>query len=296
MLVHLPSYPFVLLNGLTCILAYAKVEGELFFFTWQMTLAPTFLYLLIQTLTYLKKVVILDEATYKEVYSIKINRFQLLDSFFHLVLTLLMFFKAVYIAYMLDVEDEPVSSKPLFASVALYMMVHFGYTYLSKSFDKDPSVGQGEKKDSSLFTSIMSPILNFLGSSFVLCGGGTCSTIYGSTISAIFSAFGISVSEWLPFLDWLTFLLVLVSVGVLYYAKKDLTYKPFLLSCVAATIIFADQLFLQMRWPIYIGNVMMVTAALWNSRLNKAGFMFGGKKKKTTPKPIVEPNSPLNVV
>jgi len=293
MLVHLPSYPFVLLNGLTCILVYAKVEGELFFFTWQMSLAPTFLYLAIQVLTYLKKVIIMDEATYKEVYSVKINRFQLLDSFFHLVLTLLMLFKAIYIAYMLDMEDEKVSSKPLFASAAIYMMVHFGYTYLSKSFDKEPA--SPSEKSSSLFTAVVSPILNFLGSSFVLCSGGTCSTIYGSTISAIFSAFGISISEWLPFLDWLTFLLVLVSVGVLYYAKKDFTYKPFLLSVVAATIIFADQLFLQMRWPIYIGNVMMVTAALWNSRLNKAGFMFGGKKKKAAPKPI-EPRSPLSVV
>jgi len=293
MLVHLPSYPFVLLNGLTCILVYAKVEGELFFFTWQMSLAPTFLYLAIQVLSYLKKVIIMDEATYKEVYSVKINRFQLLDSFFHLILTLLILFKAIYIAYMLDMEDEKVSSKPLFASAALYMMVHFAYTYLSKSFDKEAT--SPSEKDSSLFTAVVSPILNFLGSSFVLCGGGTCSTIYGSTISAIFSAFGISISEWLPFLDWLTFLLVLVSVGVLYYAKKDFTYKPFLLSVVAATIIFADQLFLQMRWPIYIGNVMMVTAALWNSRLNKAGFMFGGKKKKAAVKPV-EPRSPLNVV
>lgn len=295
MLVHLPSYPFVLLNGLTCVLAYAKVEGELFFFTWQMTLAPTFLYLIIQTLIYLKKVIVMDESTYKEVYSIKINRFQLLDSFFHLVLTLLLLFKAFYIAYMLDVEEEPVSSKPLFAAVFLYMIVNFAYTYSAKSFDKDSSVA--EKKDGSLFTSVMSPILNFLGSSFVLCGGGTCSTIYGSTISAIFSAFGISISEWLPFLDWLTFLLVLVSVGVLYYAKKDLSYKPFLLSCVAAIIIFSDQLFLQMRWPIYIGNVMMVTAALWNSRLNKGKFMFGGGfKKKTTAKPPVESSSPISIV
>jgi hypothetical protein len=295
MLVHLPSYPFVLLNGLTCVLTYAKVEGELFFFTWQMTLAPTFLYLIIQTLIYLKKVIVMDESTYKEVYSIKINRFQLLDSFFHLVLTLLLLFKAFYIAYMLDVEEEPVSSKPLFAAVALYMIVNFAYTYSAKSFDKDNSVA--EKKDGSLFTSVMSPILNFLGSSFVLCGGGSCSTIYGSTISAIFSAFGISISEWLPFLDWLTFLLVLVSVGVLYYAKKDLSYKPFLLSCVAAIIIFSDQLFLQMRWPVYIGNVLMVTAALWNSRLNKGKFMFGGGfKKKTTPKPSVESSSPISIV
>jgi len=280
MLIHVPSYTFFLLNAGTIVLAYAKLEGDLFFFTWMMTLAPTLLYLFLMCLKYLKDVTIIDEAMYKEVYGVKTNRFQLLDNFFHLVLSLLMLFFVGYSAHFLDAGKALVSRKPMYIAVTLYLATQLAYTIVSNRLEKEGLPITNEKKDTSLFMSIMSPILNFLGSSFVLCSGGTCSSIYGSTISAIFSAFGISISEWMPFLDWFTFLLVIVSVVVLYYAKKSLTYKPFLLSCVAAILIFADTLYFQMRYPIYVGNVLMITAAIWNSRLNKAGFMFFGKKKK----------------
>ena len=283
MIVHIPSYSFFFLNALTVILVYAKLEGDLFFFTWQMSFMPTFLYFIILSLKYLKKVIILDEGTYKESYSLKTNRFQLLDHFFHLVLTLLMLFITFYAAHILDNYESgaKVSKKPLYVSIALYLIVQFAYTYSSKSMENESILPLSQdKKQTSLYTTIMTPVLNFLGTSFMFCQGGTCSTIYGSTISAIFSAFGISISEWLPVLDWLTFLLVLVSVGVLYYAKKSFTYKPFLISCVAAVIIFSDQLYFQRRWPVYIANVLMIGAALWNSKLNKAGFFSGLRKKK----------------
>jgi len=81
-------------------------------------------------------------------------------------------------------------------------------------------------------------------------------------------------------LDWLTLLLVIVSVVVLYYAKKDLKYKPFIISCVAAVMIFAATAFEQIRYLVYVGNALMIAAALWNSRLNKAGFGFGKRKTK----------------
>jgi len=285
MLVHVPSYTFVAFNAVTAILAYSKVEGDLFFFTWNMTLTPTMVYLLILSILYLKQVIWLDEKTYKESYSIKTNRFQLLDNFFHLVFSLVMLFFVGYAAHFLDAGVKKVSTKPMFAALALYMVVQGVYSYVSKRLENSTILPvTNEKETSSLATAIMTPILNFLGTSFVFCQGGTCSTIYGSTISAIGSAFGISVSEWLPFLDWLTFLLVLVSVGVLYYAKQELTYKPFLLSVFAATIIFADTFVLQMRYPIYLGNVLMIAAALWNSKLNKAGLFAKKKKAPVTPK------------
>jgi len=199
-----------------------------------------------------------------------------------------MLFFVGYMAYFLDAGKLKVSTKPIYLAIALYLITQGIYSYVTKSIENSTllPIG-GEKENTSLLTSIMSPILNFLGTSFVFCSGGTCNTIYGSTISAISSAFGISISEWIPFLDWLTFLLVLVSVGVLYYAKQELTYKPFLLSVVAAIIIFADTFYLQMRYPIYLGNVLMIAAALWNSKLNKAS-LFGFKKKKPAATPKVE--------
>lgn len=278
MIIHTPSYSFFILNGASLVLCYCKLEGDLFFFTWKMTLAPTLLYLIILSLRYLKKVVVMDEDVYKESYSVKVNHFQLIDNFFHFIFSLLMLFFVAYGTYVAD-RDNEVKTKPFFIAGALYFAVHFAYTYTSKKIDQESHLPVTSKtKDTSMVTAILSPILNFLGSSFMLCTGGTCTSIYGSTVSAIFSAFGISISEWLPFLDWFTLVLVIVSVGVLYYAKKDFTYKPFLISAVAAVIIFADTLVFQKRYPIYVANVMMIGAAIWNSRLNKAGFMFGKKK------------------
>jgi len=287
MLVHTPSYTFGILNGLTVIFAYAKLEGDLFFFDWKMTLAPTILYLIILTLRYLHKVVFMDEKVYKESFSLKLNRFQLLDHFFHFIMTLNMLFFVGYAAYFLDVEEVKVPTKPLYIAIALYLIIQIVYSAVSRSIENDNLLPMTNKeKDSSIFTAIMSPILNFLGSSFVLCSGGQCSGIYGSTISAIGSAFGVSVAEWLPFLDYFTLLLVLVSVMVLYYAKKDLMYKPFLISVFAGILIFADTLYFQMRYPIYVGNVLMIAGALWNSKLNKANLMpFPIRKKKQAVNP-----------
>ena len=282
MLVHVPSYSFFAFNLSTLVLTYAKLEGDLFFFTWKMTLAPTILYFIILGLTYLKRVIIMDEKTYKESYTLRVNRFQLLDNFFHMVLTLLTLFFVTYFAYIQDLDRKDTPKKPLYITIGLYLFTQLVYTIMSKNIEEEPLLGTEKKKSDSLLTVLMTPILNFLGGSFMLCGGGQCSGIYGSTISAIFSAFGISVSEWLPYLDWLTLLLVLVSVGVLYYAKQDWKYKPFLMSCVAAVLIFADTLHFHMRYPVYVGNVLMIAGALWNSKLNKAGLF--ARRKKTAVK------------
>jgi hypothetical protein len=281
MILHAPSYTFFLLNSITVVLTYAKLEGDLFFFNWKMVLSPTLLYLFVLTLQYFKRLIIIDQENYDVNSSLKLNRFKLLDHFFHFVLSLLMLFFVGYIAYSQDLNNSNVSKKPLYITVALYLIIQFIYSYVSKSMDNESYLPMNnEKKNASVLTSIMTPILNFLSSSFVFCSGGQCSTIYGSTISAIFGAFGISVSEWLPILDWLTLLLVIVSVVVLYYAKKSLTYKPFILGCVAAVLIFAATAFPQIRYLVYVGNVFMIVAAIWNSRLNKAGFGFGKKKAK----------------
>lgn len=280
MIIHAPSYSFFFFNGASIVLCYCKLEGDLFFFTWKMTLAPTLFYLAILALRYLKKVVVMDETIYKESYSVKVNHFQLLDNFFHFLFSLLLLFIVGYATYSADKESPQIKTKPFYIAAILYFALQLVYTYASRSLDQSSHLPTSEnEKNTSIVTSILSPVLNFLGSSFVLCTGGTCSTIYGSTISAIFSAFGISISEWLPFLDWLTLLLVIVSVLVLYYAKKDFTYKPFLISLFAAILIFADTLVFQKRYPIYVGNVLMIGSAIWNSRLNKAGFRFGGKKQ-----------------
>jgi len=261
-------------------LAYAKFEGDLFFFNWLMTFSPTLLYLALQMLRYLKRIIIIDEETIKDAHGITAKRFSLMDNLFHFILSLLMLCFVFYAIYRRDQMALNLSAGPLYVMGALYLFVQVFYTYSAKAAQNAlllPLAKDEEKKRSPLLTSILTPLFNFLGASFAVCGGGTCSSIYGSTISAIFSAFGISISEWMPYLDGVTVILVLVSVYVLYYAKKSFTYKPFILGTAAAVIILITQFFFTTRYPIYVGNVMMIAAALWNSKLNKAKMtgLFG---------------------
>jgi len=247
-----------------------------------MTFSPTLLYLSLQMLRYLKRIIILDEESIKDVHGIVAKRFSLMDNLFHFILSLLMLCFAFYAIYRRDQMALNLSAKPLYVMGAMYLFVQVLYTYSANAAQTAlllPMTTNEEQKRSPLVTSLLTPVFNFLGTSFAVCSGGSCSSIYGSTISAIFSAFGISISEWMPYLDGVTVILVLVSVYVLYYAKKSLTYKPFIIGTIAAVMILVTQFFLTTRYPIYVGNVLMITAAIWNSRLNKAKINFFGKSK-----------------
>lgn len=280
MIIHAPSYTFFILNILTIILCYAKFEGDLFFFNWMMTFSPTLLYLAIQMVIYLKRVIIIDEDSLTDDKAIHQNRFQLIDNLFHFLLSLLMFCFAAYVLYRLDNPDSQLSKRPIYIISTFYLFVQFLYTLSAKSMQEQstlPISNEEKSTSSSILTTMLTPLFNFLGSSFMICSGGTCSTIYGSTISAIFGAFGISISEWLPYLDGVTIILVFVSVYVLYYAKQSLTYKPFMLGAAGAIAILFTTFFLETRYPIYVGNVCLIAAAIWNSKLNKAK-LFGKVK------------------
>jgi len=250
-----------------------------------MTFSPTLLYLALQMFIYLKRIIIVEEDSIRDVHGIVSKRFTLMDNLFHFILSLLMLCFAWYALYRRDHLNYNLSVKPLYIAAALYLFTQVFYTYSVRAAENAlllPVSNEAKDKGTSLLTTILTPIFNFLGGSFVLCSGGSCSSIYGSTLSAIFGAFGISVSEFLPYLEGVTIILVLVSVYVLYYAKKSFKYKPFILSAVAAVMIIGTQLFFETRYPIYVGNVLMIGAAIWNSRLNKATSSLFGKRSKHT--------------
>lgn len=281
MIIHAPSYSFFLLNLITLILCYAKFEGDLFFFNMTMTFSPSLAFLLLQTLRYLKRVIIIDEERVKDRIAAALDQMELLDNLFHFILSLFLTCFCCYFIHRYDHTEKNLPTSPLYILALLYLITQVIYSHVTKSKREEMLLPMSENKDKnvSLMTSLLTPVFNFLGGSFMICTGGTCSTIYGSTISAIGSAFGISISEWLPYLDGVTIILVFVSVYILYYAKKSFVYKPFLLGFAGAVCIVPTSLFTDLRYPIYLGNVLMITAAVWNSKLNKATMSFFAKSK-----------------
>jgi hypothetical protein len=83
-------------------------------------------------------------------------------------------------------------------------------------------------------------IFNILGATTVVCAGGACNSIYISSLTLFFSSIGISLTDWLPFLNGLGFVFVLVALFSLYSAKKMVSYPPFWLGCIFSFFILLD--------------------------------------------------------
>lgn len=122
----------------------------------------------------------------------------------------------------------------------------------------------------------MNFLLSTLGNSVSFCSGGACNSFYVSTLSAFFSAFGIPISQYLHYLNFLCIFLLVFSLTSLYSVKGSFKYGPFLLTLVGAGLIMWDMLIQDINYLNYLGNVMVIAAAFWNSKLNR--FRFGRRK------------------
>ena len=131
-----------------------------------------------------------------------------------------------------------------------------------------PAFDEREGKK-GLLSTLVSPLLTFLGSSTFICAGGGCSSIYISTITSFFGAFGIAVVDLVPYMDGLAVVLVLFTVYSLYVQEKNWRYKPFVLGTVGGICIIVNIFLIgPARYLLYFGNVLMIGAAIWNSRLS----------------------------
>ena len=115
-------------------------------------------------------------------------------------------------------------------------------------------------------SSLSNILISFLSSSFFVCSGGACNTIAVSTLSSFFGAIGVSIVDWLPFLDFLTVGMIGFSLISLYARKKSYKYKPFMLGAIGSILIFLDIFLLKIKYFLYIGNLGLIVAAIWNSR------------------------------
>ena len=81
-----------------------------------------------------------------------------------------------------------------------------------------------------------------MGNSMTICAGGACNSIYFSTISAFFSAFGIPIFEYIHYLNFLAFIFIAISLVSLYSVKNSAIYSPFLISLVGSLLIISDMI------------------------------------------------------
>ena len=122
---------------------------------------------------------------------------------------------------------------------------------------------------------IINSLLTILGNTIPICSGGACSSIYVSTITAFFSAIGISLT-WISYIKYTALMFILISLFSLYSSKKNIFYKPFLLSFLGSVFILINLIFYESYYLLFGGNELMIVAAFWNSKINKANI-FGKK-------------------
>ncbi len=145
-----------------------------------------------------------------------------------------------------------------------------GYTISVMILQSEEIAGFDEREGKKgLLSTLVSPFLTFLGSSTFICAGGACSSIYISTITSFFGAFGIAVVDLVPYMDGLAITLVLFTLYSLYIQEKDWRYKPFIIGTIGGLCIIINIFFISPeRYLLYFGNVLMIGAAIWNSRLS----------------------------
>lgn len=135
---------------------------------------------------------------------------------------------------------------------------------------------------------IINQFFNLLGATTMVCAGGACNSLYVSTITLFFSSLGISLTDWVPYLNGLGFGFIIFALVSLYSAKKELTYPPFVAGCVFSAIILIN--LTKIYYNLYVlilANIGMVGCSIANFKMNTASMMPRRRKKlKHTPLPI----------
>jgi hypothetical protein len=122
-------------------------------------------------------------------------------------------------------------------------------------------------------------LFSTLGNSVAVCSGGACNSFYISTLSAFFSAFGISISHYIHYLNFLCVILLFFSLLSLYSVKNSWKYGPFISTFIGAVMVFWDLFIHDLDVLSYVGNIIIIASAFWNNKLNKFSFLRRNKNK-----------------
>ena len=114
----------------------------------------------------------------------------------------------------------------------------------------------------------------------MVCAGGACNSIYISSLTLFFSSIGISLTDWLPYLNGLGFVFIIVALLSLYSAKKSISYPPFYLGCMFSLAIFLDIAKIYHNIVVLVGaNVGMVACSCYNLKTNMAPLRLHKRHK-----------------
>jgi len=180
--------------------------------------------------------------------------------------------------------------KHIFAAAAVLFVTYLGYSttcrvilkdeedYLRLDLEDDYSDTKNSKV--TLKRTIVNGVLSVMGNTMSVCAGGSCNSIYMSTISAFFSAFGIPIVEYIHYLNFIAFFFVGLSLVSLYSVNNTVKYPPFIITAIGSAFILFDIIFSFHDYITYVGNVLLIAGAIWNSRLNKFSIVTHRKKQK----------------
>jgi hypothetical protein len=127
---------------------------------------------------------------------------------------------------------------------------------------------------------LLNQIFNILGATTMVCAGGACNSIYISSLTLFFSSIGITLTDWLPYLNGLGFIFVIVALLSLYSAKKSVVYPPFIIGCLCSLVILCDIVGAFHSLPLLVAaNLGMIGCSLYNLKANTAPLRFKKKKK-----------------
>lgn len=124
----------------------------------------------------------------------------------------------------------------------------------------------------AFIVSLLTPALTYISNMTIICSAnsGVCTQFYLSTFTSLLGAFGITISNISDYLLPITIVMLIVSNISLYIKKKKLTHPPFLLGLLSTSLIILGELYKDdLMYMLYIGNVLMIVAALWNMKINK---------------------------
>lgn len=294
-----PSYSVILLNTLTLVFLYLKVEVGSFESGFKAACIPTFTFFLYQIYANFKAILLIDVRKESEA-KMKNPLLFIVRCLYNVLESLLCFICLFVITDIAETEEDQRSFTPLFLIIQIQLLVHFAFTIVHRKLEgkhvaylpvskASESVGLEINSLSgkapagassgglSFISTLAGSFTGLLTATTTICAGGACTPIYGSTIGAILGAFGITLTEWLPYLDGVTGIFVVISLYIMWSAKKEWLYKPFLLSAAAAVLIIFHLITQEHKFLMYLGNAMMIGGAVWNVKLNRVRF---GKKAK----------------
>jgi hypothetical protein len=242
---------------------------------WNACFYPIYFYYIVIFLSYFYKIIkseITEENDESRV--IKIRNFEravLISNFFNLVNAPLQFLTIYYFAEHLDKRDDIY----LFYSVymiASYCLSNIIYTFLKRLdlFRLNLEIQTISTNHVTFGSTILAPLLTYFSNMMIVCNSsGVCTQVYMSTIASLLSAFGVTLSDFSEYLFPITVVLLGVSLISLYIKKRSFTHKPFLLGCAATLMIISSHIWESCYYFMWVGNILMIVAAVWNARLNK---------------------------